>query len=69
MTPTILFGLAALCAFYVGHFAERARNAHQLYSSYRARVRSNLAHWIKDTMMTLMVSIGLAALVIAALMH
>jgi hypothetical protein len=69
MTPVLLIGLAAICAFFAGRFAERARTAHELYSSYKARVSVNFAKWIKDTFLTVVISLGVVTFVVAALVH
>jgi hypothetical protein len=69
MTAVALIGLAAICAFFAGRFAERARTAHELYSTYKARVNTQLTRWIKDTFMTVVISLGVIAFVLAALMH
>jgi hypothetical protein len=63
-----LIGLAAVGAFFIGRFAERARTAHELFTSYKARVGTNFRAWLRHSAMVVILGIGTLAIVVSVIM-
>jgi hypothetical protein len=64
---TLVFAaLAALGAFYMGRLGERARSAHQQFSSYRSRTGSSFREWLKDSTLAFMIALGVVLLVLSS---
>jgi hypothetical protein len=62
----VLAGLAAFGAFYLGRLGERARTAHQLFTSYRSRTSSSFREWLKDSAFTFLIGVGVVLVVISS---
>jgi hypothetical protein len=62
----VLAGLAAVGAFYLGRLGERARTAHQLFTSYKSRTTSSFREWLKDSTFTFLIGVGIVLVVISS---
>ncbi len=69
MSSVILIALAAAGAFFVGRFAERARTAHDMFTSYKARVSTNFRAWLRHSAMMILIGLGTLALLVSMMMH
>jgi hypothetical protein len=58
--PTLV--IAAVMAFLIGRFSERAHDAHSQFNAYRHRINSQLAAWAKGSMLALAWTVGLLVL-------
>jgi hypothetical protein len=62
----VLAGLAAVGAFYLGRIGERARTAHQLFTSYKSRTTSSFREWLKDSTFAFLIGVGIVLVVISS---
>jgi len=63
----VLIVLAAVGAFFIGRFAERARTAHELYMSYKSRVGTNFWAWVRHSSMVVLIGVGTLAVVVSVI--
>jgi len=68
VNTVVLAALAAFGAFYLGRLGERARSAHQMFTSYRARTSSSLMEWLRDSTFAFLIGLGVVAVVISSIM-
>ena len=69
MSSLAISFIAIGVALLVGRLSERARHEHGMFMHYRGGAVTNLAGWLKDTVKTLIITIGLVLLLIYIVMH
>jgi hypothetical protein len=67
VSSVVLIVLAAAGAFFIGRFAEKARTAHDLYTSYKSRVGTNFWLWLRHSTMVVLIGAGTLALVVSVI--